>query len=158
MGVLLRYGVYGAVTMLTLATYVLWDADEAPLTLGPSLRAGGEALLPALNLMDSRAEAGIKRDLFSLPAAPVAATAEITVAPPPPPMVDRLAGVQVLGFARQHGSLAILVRVGNESMVISKGEKFGQDDALAISSIDAGQVRVEDQLANVFKTFMLSDD
>ena len=54
MGIAIRYGVYGAVTMLTLATYVLWNEDGAPPAQGPSLRAGGDAILPALNLMDSR--------------------------------------------------------------------------------------------------------
>jgi hypothetical protein len=54
--------------------------------------------------------------------------------------------------------LAILVELDDEVRTVVAGEPFGTDDALLIDGIADNRVQVTDRLANVTRTFTLTEE
>jgi uncharacterized lipoprotein len=155
-----RYWIYGALILSLTAAYFTLNENENSSGDGVTQRDRNPVELPPLNALNASGRTEVKRNLFALPArvAPVVATVEQKKKPPPPPPVDRLAKIEVIGFVRQNGQRSILVKTGNEVTTIAVGQRFGKDEALEIDMVEAGQIRVSDHIANVSKTFTLSEE
>lgn len=155
-----RYWVYGLLLIVGSAAYAFLDEEGGGTDGIPADRERGQATLPSLHALSAGGQSTVKRDLFVLPAPPVTTpvVVEETKTAPELPPVDRLAEIQVLGVVSQRGQQAVLVRYGNETLMVAGGRRFGKGDALEIDMIDAGQIRVLDLIANVSKTFTLSEE
>ncbi len=154
-----RYWTYGALLAAAAAAHFVLDEGGG----GAGRSAAGEEhdriALPPLHALNAAGQSAVKRDIFALPfkPAPAAVVVEESREPPPPPL-DRLAEVEVLGVVRQRGQRAILIKAGADVITIVAGQRFGRDDALEIDMVNFGQIRVSDRVANVSKTFTLSDE
>lgn len=155
-----RYWIYGALILGLAAAYFSLDESENSSGDGVARRDRNPVALPPLNALNASGRTEVKRNLFALPAraAPVVDTVEQKRKPAPPPPVDRLAKIEVIGFVRQNGERSILVKTGDDVTTIAVGQRFGKDEALEIDMVEAGQIRVSDHIANVSKTFTLSEE
>lgn len=159
-----RYGLYAGATILAAAAYVMFDDPLAPdHTGGPTPATVVRIALPELTATNGNDTATVARDLFKVvapaPAGPppvVAAAPEPSSPPPPPP--DRLADLKVIGVVMRGTRLAILIEQGEEVSTVEAGQQFGKDEALSIEGIEHNRVHVTDKLANVTKTFTLSEE
>lgn len=155
----------GALAASSLA-YVMLDDGEGDVEGEPAASERAALVsLPTLTSSGGKDDATLKRDLFKVveppppPPPPVAEAApEVPRAPPPPPPPDRLSDLKVIGVVANGATLAILVEMDEETFLVAAGQKFGKDDALSIEGIEDNRVQVTDQLANVSKTFTLSEE
>lgn len=160
-----RYALYGLVFAAG-ALVFLWP-EEAPIdAVSPAASAGrqGVAALPPLTALAESGSGETKRNLFA-PAGPAAKPpppppppAAPAAAPPPPPPPDRFAGVKIVGVVARDGRTSVLVEAGGDLRSVEAGQPFGQDEALTIGGIEGRTVQVTDGMANVTKTFLLSEE
>lgn len=159
-----RYVLYAGAAALAVAAYVgLDDTSETGQPAGPAQAAATHLALPELTSSSGNDNATVTRDLFRVvappPPPPVVVTApEPPAAPPPPPPPDRLADLKIIGVVTRGPHLAILIEQGDEVTTVTSGQRFGKDEALSIDGIEANRVLVTDKLANVTKTFTLSEE
>ncbi len=154
-----RYWTYGALLAAAAAAHFGLDEGGDGAGGGVAGEERNQIALPPLHALNAAGQSAVKRNIFALAfkPAPAAVAVEETRKPPPPP-VDRLAEVEVLGVVRQRGQRAILIKAGSDVFTIVAGQRFGRDDALEIDMVKSGQIRVSDRVANVSKTFTLSDE
>ncbi|MDO9384535.1 MAG: hypothetical protein Q7T86_16920 [Hyphomicrobiaceae bacterium] len=160
-----RYAVYAAAAMATVAAYVALDDPVVPADQGMASASAGQRLsLPVLTSASGADSAEVKRDLFNVvqppppEPPPVVAVAAEPPPPPAPPPPDRLSQLKVIGVVSRGPKLAILVEVGDEVETVVAGQQFGADAALKIDGIQENRVLVTDSLANVTRTFTLSEE
>lgn len=160
-----RYSLYAAAATLAAVAYV-GLGDETALTGEVATRPSAAALsLPELTSTGVGGAAAMKRDLFKVvdpqpppPPPVISAAPETRPPPPPPPPADRLSDLKVIGVVTRGARLAILVEVGEEAITVETGEAFGKDAALTIDGISENRVLVTDKLANVSRTYTLSEE
>lgn len=160
-----RYGLYAGAAALAAATHVMFEDPPAPDTIGlPAHATVARIALPELTATNGKDDAVVARDLFKVVVAmpaeppPVVATVPEPSPPPPPPPPDRLADLKVIGVVARGTRLAILIEQGEEVSTVEAGQLFGKDEALSIDGIENNRVHVTDKLANVTKTFTLSEE
>lgn len=156
----LRYLIYGVTAAVALAIY-LWP-DDKPVETGTRPNARAQyAELPALSALAAGNAADVKRDLFAVVAPMEEAPRPEPVVrnePLPPPPPDRLAGVKIVGVVMRERHLAVLVEFADGVQTIETGQPFGQDSALTIEAVDGRSVLVVDSMANITKTYLLSEE
>lgn len=159
----MRYLLYAATTAAGAAVYLVMDGAPEDAALPRNTAAPALSLaLPELASSGGPADSKVKRDLFKIvtpPPAPPPPPVVVTAPPPPaPPPPDRLAGLKVIGLVSRGAHLAVLVEVDNEALIVESGQRFGKEEALTIDGIEANHVLVLDKIANVSKTFILSEE
>lgn len=160
-----RYMAYAAAA-LAATLFVTFDEEPDQAVPGqPRVTARQPVIdLPELTASPARVSASVKRDVFKVvepePVAPAPVVAAAPEPPPPlsPPPPDRLAGLTVIGVVARGERQAILIETGEEVITVETGQQFGKDEALVIDGIENNRVLVTDKLANVTKTFLLSED
>jgi hypothetical protein len=161
-----RYLAYAGSAALAAAAWLAVQEPPEETALGSLTRAPPRPAidLPDLTASPANDDGSVKRDLFRVampepaPPPPVAPAALEPPPPPPPPPLDRLAGLSVIGLVARGQRLAILVETGDGVITVETGQQFGKDEALVIDGIQNNRVLVTDKLANVTKTFQLSEE
>jgi hypothetical protein len=156
-----RYALYAA-SAVALAAVYFWLGAQQPGGQGARLSARSEAeLLPSLRSLDSAGDSRARRDLFAY-AEPERPT--VAAAPPPPPVEtvatkpDLLAGVTVIGVVRRENAYVIFVQSGTSIRSVRIGDRFGEQGALMVQSVQGRSVVIQDTLANFSRTYTLSEE
>lgn len=160
-----RYGLYALAAVAGLAGYLLLDDTSMPGAETASALPPAEQLdLPPLTAVAGSDSPDVTRDLFNVvrPPAPPEPAPVVTTAPEPPasspPPPDRLSQLKIIGVVSRGPQIAILIEVGDEVETVVAGQQFGQDSALQIDGLQDNRVLVTDKLANVTRTFTLSEE
>jgi hypothetical protein len=156
-----RYIGYAA--LLVIGGMAYWQL-ESQQSASPGPHAGARAdfdSLPPLGTLDSEGDSSSRRDLFAYaePERPV-----VEEAPPPPPVVeaapapDPLADVKVIGLVRRGDGTSVFIQAGSAIRSVKVGDHFGDQNALAIKSVQGRDVTIVDTQSNASKVYTLSEE
>jgi hypothetical protein len=160
-----RYAGYAALFLVCGIAYWWLGSQQSA---SPNSHAGARSdfdSLPPLGTLDSQGDSSSRRDLFTYAEPERPAVEEAPPPPPPvvaveapPPQIDGLADVKVIGLVRRGDTTSVFVQAGSAIRSVRVGDHFGEQNTLAVKSVQGRDVTIVDSQSNASKIYTLSEE